>query len=192
MKREVPLLWGRFDRGQTTLDFAIGTSLFLLVFASIFIFVVGTLQPFAQGNQDEIVSANRVADSLSEGLLGDPATPHVLNVSCTQAFFEGVNGGPPSNPPEICGYQGGELSERLGIKDQQFAAVTVRGDLSNDGDGTDILCLDSSNELAEHDNCSGTELQIGASPPQQSGTVVKARRVVQINETDAILTVEVW
>jgi len=177
------------ERGQTTLDFAVGVSLFLIVFISVFIFVPGTLQPFAEGGQEEIVSANRVADSLSEGILGDPASPHVLNATCTREFFKS-NGG---SPPDGCGFESGDLTKRLGLKDRQFANVTILGNLSTDGDGADILCIESDGTVAERDNCSGgTELRSGPSPPQRSGTSVKARRTVDIDGTDATLIVELW
>jgi hypothetical protein len=155
----------------------------------VFICVPGTLQPFAEGGQEEIVSANRLADSLSESVLGNPASPHTLNTTCTREFFKDGGG----SPPDGCGFESGDLPKRLGLKDRQFANVTIRGNLSTDGDGADILCIESSGTLAERDTCSGgTELRSGASPPKRSGTSVKARRTVDIDGTDATLIVELW
>ena len=183
-------------RGQTTLDFAVGVSLFLIVFISVFIFVPGTLQPFAEGGQEEIVSANRVADSLSESVLGDPASPHVLNTTCTVAFFE------LSSPPSHCAFAGTDISERIGVNDRQLANVTIRANLSKDASGPEqaILCWDEDDgphpRLVERDTAacdsSETQLRVGPTPPSETGTAVRARRIVEVNGTDATLFVELW
>lgn len=179
-------------RGQTTLDFAVGVSLFLIVFISVFIFVPGTLQPFAEGGQEEIVSANRVADSLSESVLGDPATPHVLNTTCTVSFFKG-------NTTKGCAFGGGDVSERIGVNDRQFANVRLLSDLDGDGDDA-VLCWDSDGDsgagqfVEGSPDCDSGEIRLeaGGNPPQGSGTAVQARRIVQIRETNATLIVELW
>jgi len=173
-------------RGQTTLDFAVGVSLFLIVFISVFIFVPGTLQPFAEGGQEEIVSANRVADSLSESVLGDPATPHVLNTTCTVTFFKG-------NTTKGCAFGGGDVSERIGVNDRQFANVRI----VNSSNSKDVLCWNpgGAGKFEEGDpDCDPGEIRMeaGGNPPQASGTAVQARRIVQIRETNATLIVELW
>lgn len=182
-------------RGQTTLDFTIGISVFLLVLIAVFLFVPGAIEPFTQGGQDRIVTANRVGDQLSEGSLGDPSSPHVLNTTCTIEFFE-------DNAPAGCRYEGTTLESRLGVQERTFVNVTLEGNLSDDGPYGDreLLCWSTGGALIERsDGTCGTTFAIGDTPPERSGTSVTARRVVSINEsagsdhrTDAALIVEVW
>lgn len=182
---------GRRTRGQTTLDFAVGVSIFLLVLISVLLFIPGTISPFVEGGQEEIVTANRVADSLSEGLLGDPKTPHILNTTCAVKFFEDTS-------PGYCQFTGINLTERIGVKDTQLANVSIESNLTNDADGGNVLCWDKDSsppEFVEKDSidCDGSETRtaIGPTPPQRSGTTVTARRVVELGATHAIEVVTV-
>ena len=86
------------ERAQTTIDFAIGIGLFLLVVAFVVAFVPTIFTPFqsTQGPQ----TADRIATSLSTDRLGDPSNPYVLNATCTDGFFDQLNGGGPA--PSTC------------------------------------------------------------------------------------------
>lgn len=183
-------------RGQTTLDFTVGVSIFLLVLISIFLFVPGTLEPFTQGSQEEIVTVNRVADQLSEGQLGDPATPHILDTSCTVAFFQDTS-------PADCRFSGPNLTARVGVKPRQNVNVTIEGNVTETSDdGADLLCWDKEpgpNRLIERDEGASdpakdcdTLLAIGPTAPDSAGTSVTSRRVVTINGTNTRLIVEMW
>lgn len=174
-------------RGQTTLDFTVGVTLFLLVLATIFLFVPGQLQPFTQGGQEDIVTVNRVADDLSEQALGDPQTPHVLNETCTVEFFTGVG------DPAGCQYSGSSLNERIGVADRRSVNVSIRGNPDTGGDQTDdYLCWDTSDEKLR-DCGSGDELLAVGDPAASSGqSSVTARRVVELDGTDVYLVVEMW
>jgi hypothetical protein len=129
-------------------------------------------------------------------VLGDPATPHVLNTTCTVAFFE------TGSPPDYCAFAGSDISERIGVNDRQPANVTIQANLSKDASGPEraILCWDVDDgpqpRLVERDTAacdsSETQLRIGATPPRGTGTAVRAKRVVDINGTDATLFVEFW
>jgi hypothetical protein len=57
------------DRGQTTLDFAIGISIFLTVLLFNRLSPPGILSPFTESAQAETVSSNRVADQLAKGTI---------------------------------------------------------------------------------------------------------------------------
>jgi len=173
------------DRGQTVLDFAIGMSVFLLVLLFVFLFLPGTVTPFTQGAQEEIGLTNRVADSLAEGLLGDPARPHVLNATCTVAFFDG-------NSPSHCRHSGSNLTSRLGVGSHQQVNVTMRADIAGD-DERERLCWDDSNDrLVETGSADcDTPLMVGSTPPA-SGTTVTSTRTVRLDETAVTMTVEVW
>jgi hypothetical protein len=179
-------------RGQTTLDFTVGVSIFLLVLISVFLFIPGTLEPFTQGSQEEIVTVNRLADQLSEGQLGDPATPHQLNTTCTVRFF-GVQG---RNVNLDCNYRGKNLTERLGMKNYRFVNVSLQR-LNQSDSGNTLLCwhrrAGRPNEVVEQGsgNCD-LLFAAGGTPPDTSSSSVSARRVVTINGTSATMVVEVW
>jgi hypothetical protein len=204
------------DRGQTTLDFAVGISIFLITVAFTLTFIPGMLDPFTGGLEEETVAVNRVADSLAQGMLGDPADPYVLNRTCTIAFLnESNNDGSGSfNGPPGCAYEETDvLTERLGIQGRDGAALNVRirlvRDLADDGDDTaDILCHDDEKEFIESgaglDNGGSPNsdcdviLVAGGTPPNDRGSVVVAQRVVTIEggladgTSEATLIVEMW
>ena len=161
----------RGDRGQTTLDFAVGITVFLITTAFVFTFIPGMLDPFTGGLEEETVAANRVADSLVLGTLGDPDEPYVLDRECTIAFFDPENndGSSPSNWVGDCNYaQTEDLYERLGIVGREGPSMNVRirlirdlttgeadspdhdtDNLNNgdpDDDDPDTLCLDENDD----------------------------------------------
>lgn len=177
-------------RAQTTLDFAVGVSIFLFAVAAVFLFIPETLNLFTQGGQAEIVTSNRVATSLSEGLLGAPELPYVLNTTCAVAFFGG------NSAPDGCHYTGSNLTERVGVNPNQHVNITLKRNLSEGSDGSDILCWDGDDDNErlvgrDHGDCD-TEFRVGDAAPKRFGTTVSSRRVVELNGTDVTLTVEMW
>lgn len=75
------------DRGQTTMDFAAGISIFLVTVAFAFAFLPGIFTPFTGSGVGDPITANSVADELAADRLADPADPYVLDESATVAFF---------------------------------------------------------------------------------------------------------
>ena len=177
-------------------------SVFLIVLIAVLLFIPGTLEPFTKGAQDNIVTSNRIADALSEGLLGDPSSPHIVNGTCTIEFFENTDG----EPLDGCRFTGESLEERVGVKDRQLVNVTLQGNLSSDGGKEDVLCwderTDDPNLLVEQGNDSygcDTRFAVGSTPPNRADATVTARRVVSMNRSagsddkvDVALVVEVW
>jgi hypothetical protein len=182
-------------RAQTTLDFAIGISVFLLIVLFVFIFIPGTLDPFTVGAQEQTVTSDRVADSLSEGLLGDPAEPYVLDRFCTVEFFAEA---PDGNPPVACRYDGADLQEWVGVKSRQSLNVTVSGNTTAAIAGSNLLCWDQdAASLAETGSgspcvASDTQLSAGDAPPTDNAATVTARRVVHLAAQDVTIRVVMW
>jgi hypothetical protein len=183
------------DRGQTTLDFATGISVFLVAAVFVFGFVPGLLQPFNQGAQEETVVGDRIASQLAEGSLADPGEPYVLDTDCTIDFFQV----PQSNNPEpdcAFGQSGGSVTERLGVTSRQRVNVTVEGDTNGGPD--ELLCWDQDDdkivEQSDTECGSGKDqrLGIGPVPPETSSSVVTSRRAVTIAGNDAEIVVRVW
>ena len=172
------------DRGQSTLDFGLGASLFLLALIGVLVFVSGTMQPFNEGSRENIGVADRVADSLSEGLLAEAGTPHVLNATCTVEFFD-------DNSPSHCRHSGTNLTERVGVKHWKLVNVTMQADVTG-GPDEETLCWSGSDTLVEQTAGCGTVLTAGPQTPGSAADAVTARRVVTINGTDTTMRVEVW
>jgi len=110
-------------RGQTTIDFAVGATLFLLAVAFVFTFVPVMFQPFATSQSDPLV-ADRAANRLATDVLGDPAEPYVLNETCTTAFFA-ANAPPTGCPDPTDGSLGDHPNPTLGIPDDTRLNVTL-------------------------------------------------------------------
>jgi|APHM01.1.fsa_nt_gi hypothetical protein len=191
----------RDQRGQTTLDFVIGISVFLSVLLFILLFLPGILAPFTTSTQAETVSSNRVADQFATGLLASPDDPYVLDRHCTAAFFD-VDSEPDSSAPARCGYSTGTLSEQVGVASaHQNLNVSLRGNISTAGDGDDLLCWDTDSPdrgLVESGDTacdpSGTDdfyLTRGDPTPETIPSVTSVR-VVSLDGQDATLYVELW
>lgn len=186
------------DRGQTTLDFAIGMSLFLAVLIFIFLFIPGLLAPFTSGGQGETVSTNRVADYLAKDALGSPAEPFVLDTQCTILFFD------DEAADSTCGgdWSGGtSVEEAVGLDpNRQNLNVTIRGIAPNSGN-SEVLCWDEDDNVLvgiSHGTC-GTSagdpdvpLTRGDAPPDSNDATVTALRVASLKGTDVTIYVEMW
>ncbi|GGN96754.1 DUF7287 family protein [Haloarcula pellucida] len=177
-------------RGQTTLDFAIGMSLFLAVLIFVFLFIPGLLSPFTAGAQDETVTTNRVADQLTKSTLGGPDQPYTIDRFCTVEFFDG-------NGPGRCVFDDESLSEQLGLDaNRQHVNVTIRGNVTKQpSEREEILCWDVSDErLLEQSDCVGSDIRLarGDTPPSTNDETVTALRVVSLNLEDVTLYVEMW
>ncbi|MFB9811157.1 DUF7287 family protein [Haloarcula sebkhae] len=176
-------------RGQTTLDFAIGMTLFLSVLIFIFLFIPGLLSPFSAGVQEETVTTDRVADGLTMGMLGSPQQPYVLDEHCTQEFFAG------NAPPTGCGYDsGGSVEERVGLDPAlENVNVTIRGNATTTAAADETLCWDRTDEeLVPASGGCGTILTTGGNPPANNDASVTALRVVSLNGQDVTVRVVMW
>lgn len=178
-------------RGQTTLDFAIGMSLFLAVVLFVFLFVPGMLQPFTLGTQEETVGANRIADQVSQDMLGSPREPYVLDRFCTVEFFAG-------NSPSQCRYGSGSLGEQLGLTDRQHVNITIRGNTTLANTHDERLCWDAGEAELQEDaggtcaDADDTKLSVGSVPPQDNDASVTASRVVWLAGDDVTVEVVMW
>jgi len=150
------------ERGQTTLDFAIGISIFLAVLIFIFLFIPGVLSPFTESTQEETVASNRIADQLAKGMLASPSEPYVLDRYRT---VEWLNNSDSS------------LESDLGLdQNRDNLNVSIQGNLTDDGDGNDILCWKKNTGLVElaSGNCDTSSpnpdvpLTRGDTPPSET------------------------
>ena len=189
-------------RAQTPLDFAIAMGVFLVAVIFVFTFIPSMTTPYVEGNQDRSVTANRVADHLSEGALGDPADPFVLNDSCATDFFA-------DTPNSNCGYSGSDFYERVGVNDDRLGVNVTVEQVDTTASGDDrfrTVCHNGSVGVIHEENASfdcDTRYVAGDESGNQSSVVV-ARRIVTIpgcdfdtgstdvKSCDATLRVRVW
>jgi len=173
------------DKGQTTLDFAIGVSIFIFSIVFVLAFIPGTLQPFTAGAQDETAGVDRIADLVVEDLLTEPGDPYRLDGECTVALLD-------DHSAPGCGFDGADLPTRLDLAALQSINVTMRGDPT--GSGVERLCWDDTGKevVGASDGACSTMLTAGESPPPTSESVVTARRFVTIDGTGAVVEVKLW
>lgn len=181
-------------RAQTTIDFAIGISVFLLTAVLVFSFVPGMLQPFNAGAQEETVGSDRLASQLAEGMLADPTEPYILRTGCTVEFFRPVPNGPPD--PSCAFNQSTDLTDadgltdRVGMAPRQRINVTIRGTV---GGTEEIICWDAGGEAIVGKSDSDCDQAFAAGDtPGTTGSVVTARRAVAVEGHDATLVVRMW
>lgn len=173
-------------RGQTTLDFALGVSIFLAVVLFVFAFVPGLLEPFALNSEEDTVLAGQVADRLAQDTLGDPDEPFVLDRHCAVSFFD-----EEKTPPDRCRYNGDSVNERLDLPETKDVRVTIERNITVGSSAPDTLCWDeSAKELVDDGSCTGddTELAIGDAVTEGTATIT-ARRVVSLNGESVTLKV---
>ncbi len=77
------------NRGQTTLDFAVGSSVFLLAVIFVVVYAPTLFDPFAGGTGTKLLVADRAATALSGDLLAvSTADPGLLSAGCVGTFFD--------------------------------------------------------------------------------------------------------
>jgi len=161
----------RTTRAQTTIDFVIGVSLFLIVVAFVVAFVPTIFAPFesAEGPQ----TADRIATSLSADRLGDPADPYLLNETCTTGLFDQLNGSSDADPACRFNTSADTTAELFALDGTQDANVSV-----HELDGG-VATIDD------------TSLAAGPALPETQ-SVTSAQRVVAIGGQTYRLVVRVW
>lgn len=169
-------------RGQTTLDFAIGVSIFLAVVLFTFGFIPTILDPFDATASENPTLADRTADELAHGMLGSPAEPHVVDRYCTVAFFD-----ESATDFSGCNFEDEPLEDRFPLTFAQNVNISLtRGD--------ELLCWDSDadeSQITTGCGSGGVTLTVGDTPLPQD-TTVSARRTVLLGSETATLEVVIW
>lgn len=174
------------DRGQTTLDFAVGMSVFLLTTVAVVGFVPGMLEPFQTGPQESTVIADRVATQLVEGTLVDGGEHYVLNETCTLAFFNA------SKSDAGCAFDNDRtVEERLAVSNANLN-VSIHYDFASDGTAEPSCWNETGGQLVA---CGGSsaDWQLAENrAPGETGSVIVARRVGHLDGKAVEVLVRVW
>ena len=162
-------------RGQTVLDYAIGVGLFFVALVAVLGIIPGMFAPFTTGADAQI--GDRVADSLASDVLGDPATPYVLDVECTWHFFEQLQTG--TDAPTACRFDTtvDDPEAMFGLDSTKSLHITI-----SDFDGN-VASLEVDGD--------SRSLEAGDSIPT-SASVTTARRNVHLDGQTYRLEVDVW
>ncbi len=150
-----------------------------------FAFAPGILSPFTESGQQNTVTVDRVADHLSQDMLGSPAEPYVLNRTCTVAFFDG------SSPPQ-CRWDSGSLNDKLGLGQFVDANVTIIGNVSGGPDRRLLHWDQNAHEFTEVAADGEVRLATGETPPTSTDEAVTAQRVASLHRDDVTIRVVVW
>jgi len=160
-------------RGQTTIDFAVGMGLFLVLVAFVFAFLPSLFAPFDSDSGASLVAADRSADRLvNDLLLTDPADPGVLDKRCTHEFFA------ENAMPGDCGASANAGSLETALFGDADPTRRVNVSLVDDDGGV-------------YQFPDGTKLRAGDSPPS-NGDVVVASRTVLLGDEHLRLYARVW
>ncbi len=184
-------------RGQTTLDFAIGVSIFLAVMLFVFSFAPGILQPFTVSGQSDTVTVDRVANRLGQQVFANASAPYAFDRHCTVAFFDRSGPDAVHSAPARCPYDDGTLNEQLGLLDRANVNVTILGNASASPAGSHPLFWDDSDQQlrevpAATPQSGDTVLSAGSSIPTRNQATVTATRVGLLAGEDVTIRVVMW
>ncbi|MGM0605509.1 MAG: DUF7287 family protein [Halobacteriota archaeon] len=179
------------DRGQTTLDFAIAASVFLLAVAFVVAFIPSMFDPFGSSDGSLFLVGERAASYLVEDLLVvSLSEPSLLDGGCTIAFFTENATLAAAND---CGFDPDETATTA-------AAIGIAGGHPIDRHANVTLyplnATDSPPTPIETDG--GERLQVGPSgPPDHAAAVSRIVRIddgsgIDAEATEFRLTVRVW
>ena len=173
------------ERAQTTIDFLIGVTVFLIVVGFVLGIIPGLIDPFSDSQETTLV-ADRLATQVAEGMLGVPDRPTVLNQTCVNAFF-GVTAADGGGCPVGFDESTTDLPDRLGVNDKYSINVTVKRDLDRDGSLEQLF-----SDGDEVSGAGGTTLAIGPPVPTAAQSVVAASRTAFLDGKDVTVVIRVW
>lgn len=159
-------------RGQTAVDYTIAIGVFLIAVVFVVGFLPSISQPFTS-NQADVTKADRIADQLSEGMLGEPETPYVLNGTCTVGFFDQLQGG--GSAPPGCHFDAGATTPNGAVNVDDTTGINVTIERTGGGIVT----------------AEGIDLHAGRDPGETSSVSVTQRTVFLDGEARK-LYVRVW
>jgi hypothetical protein len=169
------------DRAQTTADYVIGVSLFLLAVGSVFAVLPGLVEPETSSGDTASVAARAGVETTDE-LLGKPDRPGVLNETCTERFFNTTQG--PGTCPwgQNIGERDNEnLTAALGVSNYTYFNLSI---VPRDDANDTVSALETPRGR--------TNLTIGRPLPSGSVSVVNVRRAVLVNGSVQQLRVRAW
>ena len=169
------------SRGQTTLDFAVGMSVFLLAVIFVVAYAPTMFDPFAGGTGTKLIVADRAATTLSGDILATSSSaPGVLSMGCSAAFFD----------VSLTEEAGGSGAECQSINGEDFETL-----LSLDGRNANVTIheLDApSSEPASPTWIEGEDGLTRTNSASIPNDVAVSTRTVSIEGKQYRLTVRVW
>jgi hypothetical protein len=157
-------------RAQTSIDFVVGMSVFLLTVAFVVSFLPNVFEPFTATGAGDTLAADRTASLLAEQVLAHPAKPGIVAPACAAEFFDGDG----ADGTGDCQFttDGADLDAALGLSSTTAVNVTIEED-------------------GVVQSAQGVTLAVGPEPPEDDSVVV-SRRIVLLGEEDRSLYVRLW
>jgi hypothetical protein len=163
------------DRAQTVLDFGMGVGLFLVAIVFVLGVVPGMFDPFTAGTDTGV--GDRVASSLAGDVLGDPASPSVLDEECTWAFFDQMQTGTDASTNCRFDTTADDPEAVFGVGNTTSLNVSI-----TDFEGTPVVF-----------SVGGSDRTLSAGDPLPTrSSVTTARRSVHLAGNTYRLEVNVW
>lgn len=170
------------DRGQTTLDFAVGAGVFLLAIAGVIVGMSAFFDPFIGVQSQTLTVADGSAAQLAEGMLAvDGAEPGVLSGPCTVAFFTANDSIATDNDCTENGTT--DFASALGIERYNAEVVIHEPNDPVTQEATVQLPVDGTTYTVDLRRSNGDSVPTDVSV---------ARRIVSLDGTIYRLTVRVW
>jgi hypothetical protein len=184
-ERDLTGLRGR-DRGQTTQDFAVGISVFLLTVTFTFAFVPSTVTPFGSPVTDAIpAKSDRVASTVVDRYaVEDGSRTLDLDALTDPAVLAGADSDIIGEEGLTDEATGNDLRRLFGLR------ATAQVNITIETRGGDII-------QTEYDGNPGTEALVGGDNYPQNQAAASTTRIIRLEgvegcKTGCLLVVRVW
>lgn len=164
------------SRGQTTIDYAIGASIFMFVVGGVLLFIPTIFEPLSTSTTTNALVADQTATHITKQLLNSGETTATLDAVCTAAFF-----GQNTTLDDKCEFDtSSSTREMVGVSDSTDISITI----------TNSQPVGDSSPITQE--FEGNEYKLArATDTDQQNTAI-ATRIVSLNGDQYRLTVEVW
>lgn len=175
-RSDFSLLWSSTSRGQTTIDYAVGASIFLFVVGGVLLFIPTIFEPLSTSTTTNALVADQTATHLTTQVLNNGETTATLDAVCTAAFF----------------------GQNAALDDEcKFDATTPTRDIVGVSGSTDISIsitetrpTGAPSPITQEFEGAAYELSRSTDTGYQNAAI--ATRIVSLNDNRYQLTVEVW
>lgn len=164
------------SRGQTTIDYAVGASIFLFVVGGTLLFIPTIFEPLSTSATTDALIADKTATHLAKQLLNSGETTATLDAVCTAAFF-----GQDTTLDDECSFDASSSTrEIVGVSETTDINIIL----------TNPQPASEPSPITQEFEGSDYELKRATDTDQQNTAV--ATRIVSLNGNQYRLIVEVW
>lgn len=175
-RSDLTALWSSTSRGQTTLDYAIGASIFLFVVGGTFLFIPTIFDPLSTSTTTNALVADQTATHLTTQLLNNGETTATLDAVCTAAFF-----GQNAALDDECAFDTtSSTRDIVGVSESTDMSISI----------TNTQPTGAPSPVVQE--FEGNTYELNRATDTDSRNIAIATRIVSLNGERYQLTVEVW